>query len=105
MAYLCITGWLLAVQIMMTLVLILTVVVCLLSLLGIVGFCPPNRGATAQLTNSILIFGAGMLYHNLDSNIGQGICTYFFHSLECLIAKLVMCKVPIFLASLVAEQA
>lgn len=51
--------WLLAVQIMMTLVLVLTVVTWLLSLLGIIGMCPPSRGATAQLTNSILMFVAG----------------------------------------------
>ena len=53
------SGWFLAVQVMMTLNLILSLVTCLLCLLGILNFCPAHRRSIAQLTNAILIFSCG----------------------------------------------
>lgn len=52
--------WLLAVQIMMTLALILTLVTAVLCVLGILNFCPPHRASVAQLTNSILMFSSAI---------------------------------------------
>lgn len=54
-------AWFLAVQIMMTLTLILTLVTSLLCLLGILNFCPPHRASVAQMTNSVLMFTSGVL--------------------------------------------
>ncbi|KAL3892219.1 hypothetical protein ACJMK2_004449 [Sinanodonta woodiana] len=53
--------WFLAVQIIMTLVLILTLVTTLMTLLFMIGCCPDRRAATTQLTNSLLMFGLGLL--------------------------------------------
>lgn len=52
--------WFLAVQIMMTLNLVVSLVTSVLCLLGILNFCPPHRASVAQLTNAILIFTAGL---------------------------------------------
>ncbi|KAH3710097.1 uncharacterized protein LOC127857627 [Dreissena polymorpha] len=54
-------AWFLAVQVMMTLALILSLVTAILCLLGILNFCPDHRVSVAQLTNSILMFITGAL--------------------------------------------
>ncbi|KAL4217953.1 hypothetical protein ACF0H5_022692 [Mactra antiquata] len=52
--------WFLAVQIMMTLAMVLTFVTSILCLLGILNFCPPHRASVAQLTNSLLMFASAL---------------------------------------------
>ncbi|KAK3596355.1 hypothetical protein CHS0354_037072 [Potamilus streckersoni] len=61
MLYRLYSGWFLAVQIIMTLVLILTLVTTLMTLLFMIDCCPDRRAATTQLTNSLLMFGVGLL--------------------------------------------
>lgn len=52
------SAWFLAVQVMMTLAMIVSVVTVILCILGILNFCPPHRASVAQLTNSILMFSS-----------------------------------------------
>ncbi|WAR16794.1 hypothetical protein MAR_031388 [Mya arenaria] len=53
--------WFVAVQVMMTLSMVLTLVTSILCLLGILNFCPPQRRPMVQLINSILMFASGIM--------------------------------------------